>query len=194
MLNPFFYAPTLLDIIPQVKIMSFILTAIHRNLVHLFFTVVLAVLFLYLVAVFVYSIVPDQYNLGGHNDCHDIVRCFKLHLDYGLFNSPDWLGESVTVIKYDDRGFCCLLITYHRVGDGVVVPQVQTWASATATGFVFMSMAGTVFNFIYILLINLVLQAIISGLIIDAFSELRDENDVIEKDSKSFCFICSIDK
>jgi hypothetical protein len=91
--NPFFYAPVLLDIIPQVRILSFILTAITRNRAHLFFTVVLAVLFLYLVAVFVYSIVPDQYNLGGHNDCHDIVRCFKLHMDYGLFNSPDWIGR-----------------------------------------------------------------------------------------------------
>lgn len=92
-ISPFLYAPVLLDIVPDVKIMSFILTAIRRNRTHLFFTVLLSVVFMYLVAVFVYLIVPDQYNLGGHSDCHDIVRCFKLHLDYGLFNSPDWIGE-----------------------------------------------------------------------------------------------------
>ncbi len=91
--NPFFYAIVLLDIIPEVKIMSFILTAIRRNYLHLIYTVVLAIVFMYLVAVFVYLVVPNQYNLGGHSDCHDIVRCFKLHLDYGLFNSPDWIGR-----------------------------------------------------------------------------------------------------
>jgi hypothetical protein len=79
-------------------------------------------------------------------------------------------------------------------GDGVVVPQIKQYASATATGFVALSMAGTMFNFIYVVLINLVLQAIISGLVIDAFSELRDENAVIERDSTNKCFICSIDK
>ena len=79
--------------------MSFIITAINRNIWHLVCTVVLAVLFLYLVAVFVYSLVPNQYNLGGHFDCQDLLGCFKLHLDYGLFNSPDWIGSL--------EGECC---------------------------------------------------------------------------------------
>lgn len=79
-------------------------------------------------------------------------------------------------------------------GDGVVVPQFQSIANSSPSGFVLMSMGGTLFNFVYILLINLVLQAIISGLIIDAFSELRDENALIEKDKLSKCFVCSINK
>ena len=74
----------------------------------------------------------------------------------------------------------------------MVVPQVQKWAVSSPSGFVFMSMAGTMFNFLYILLINLVLQAIIAGLIIDAFSELRDESESILRDTVSGCFVCSI--
>jgi len=43
-------------------------------------------------------------------------------------------------------------------------------------------------------LINLVLQAIISGLIIDTFSEMRAESEEIEVDIREKCFICSIDR
>jgi hypothetical protein len=53
---------------------------------------------------------------------------------------------------------------------------------------------GTTFNFTYIILINLVLQAIISGLIIDTFGEMRSENEAIEDDIRERCFICSIDR
>lgn len=35
------------------------------------------------------------------------------------------------------------------------------------------------FNFMYVLIINLISTAIISGLIIDTFSQMRDEQDSI---------------
>lgn len=55
-------------------------------------------------------------------------------------------------------------------------------------------MLGTAYNLIFIILINLVLGAIISGLIIDTFSEMRAESEEILEDIKSKCFICSISK
>ena len=53
---------------------------------------------------------------------------------------------------------------------------------------------GSVYNWVFVILINLVLQAIISGLIIDTFGEMRAENEEIENDIRAGCFICSIDK
>lgn len=41
-------------------------------------------------------------------------------------------------------------------------------------------------------LINLVLQALISGLIIDSFSAMRDENEATLRDIQDKCFVCSI--
>lgn len=41
-------------------------------------------------------------------------------------------------------------------------------------------------------LINLVLQALISGLIIDSFSSMRDENEATLRDIQDKCFVCSI--
>ncbi len=99
-----------------------------------------------------------------------------------------WLTRLVVVL------FMLTCVVLISIGDGVVVPQIKDYATASNLGFFFMTVFGTLFNFIYIVLINLVLQAIISGLIIDAFSELRDENEAIEKDTASKCFICSIDR
>ena len=51
-----------------------------------------------------------------------------------------------------------------------------------------------VFNFTFVVLINMVISAVISGIIIDSFSEKRQE--VAEKydDTKNRCFICNIDR
>jgi len=52
----------------------------------------------------------------------------------------------------------------------------------------------TVFNFIYILLINMFITAIISGIIIDTFGELRGNADAIEEDNYNSCLICSLSR
>jgi hypothetical protein len=52
--------------------------------------------------------------------------------------------------------------------------------------------AGSFYNITYVVLINLVLQALISGLIIDSFSSMRDENEATLRDIQDKCFVCSI--
>jgi hypothetical protein len=42
--------------------------------------------------------------------------------------------------------------------------------------------------FIYVLL------AIITGIVIDAFSGLRDEKEKADADLKAFCFVCNLDR
>ena len=50
------------------------------------------------------------------------------------------------------------------------------------------------FNFIYILFINLIVTAIISGIIIDTFAQMRQDAEKIADDSKNLCFICNIER
>lgn len=50
------------------------------------------------------------------------------------------------------------------------------------------------YNFSYILIVNLIITAIISGIIIDTFSALRTEQEEIDEDTKNRCFICNIDR
>jgi len=50
------------------------------------------------------------------------------------------------------------------------------------------------FDYIYNLVIILIMAAIISGIIIDTFAELREDQKNIEDAMKSSCFICSLSK
>ena len=60
------------------------------------------------------------------------------------------------------------------------------WANIVSAIF------GTIYSLTYLILINLVLLAIITGYIIDTFSSMREKNEFIEDDMRSQCFICSI--
>eukprot|EP00357_Protocruzia_adherens_P036664 CAMPEP_0115021828 /NCGR_PEP_ID=MMETSP0216-20121206/31140_1 /TAXON_ID=223996 /ORGANISM="Protocruzia adherens, Strain Boccale" /LENGTH=264 /DNA_ID=CAMNT_0002394301 /DNA_START=71 /DNA_END=865 /DNA_ORIENTATION=- len=51
---------------------------------------------------------------------------------------------------------------------------------------------GTVHNISYVFFVNLILTAIISGIIIDNFSALRARQEEVEDDVTSKCFICSL--
>ena len=53
---------------------------------------------------------------------------------------------------------------------------------------------GQVFNFLYYFLVNLVITAIVSGIIIDTFAEMRANRQAVAADLATSCFICSIER
>lgn len=80
------------------------------------------------------------------------------------------------------------------VGEENIAPYTGREAMSTTYGYILTLIMGSVYNWVFVILVNLVLQAIISGLIIDTFGEMRAENEEIEEDIRAGCFICSIDK
>ncbi len=50
------------------------------------------------------------------------------------------------------------------------------------------------YNLTYVLIVNLIITSIISGIIIDTFSALRTANEQIHHDTKNRCFICNIER
>merc|ERR1719506_2941084 len=54
--------------------------------------------------------------------------------------------------------------------------------------------AGVVFNLLYHLVIILIFSAVVSGIIIDSFAELRAKNKAIRDDIVGTCFICNIER
>jgi inositol 1,4,5-triphosphate receptor type 1 len=75
------------------------------------------------------------------------------------------------------------------IGTSFVSPD---WGFTFPFSYTLSTALGTFYQLFYVILINFVLQAIISGLIIDTFSAMRNESDVIEEDIRKQCFICSI--
>lgn len=55
-------------------------------------------------------------------------------------------------------------------------------------------MVGWLFNVLYYIFILLILTAVVSGIIIDSFAELRVQNQAIKNDIRNVCFVCDIDR
>jgi len=71
---------------------------------------------------------------------------------------------------------------------GVINPLVFTDSDGPIT-----SAQGSIFGFLYYFLINLVITAIVSGIIIDTFAQMRSDRNDVEQDLKGSCFICDIE-
>lgn len=53
---------------------------------------------------------------------------------------------------------------------------------------------GTLYNLTYVVMVNLILQAVYSSMIMDTFGSMREEAERLEEDMSSRCFICSINR
>jgi hypothetical protein len=56
------------------------------------------------------------------------------------------------------------------------------------------TIGSNVWNFLYALTINVIMTAIISGIIIDTFGERREKKQAIRDDTNNKCFICNINR
>lgn len=98
------------------------------------------------------------------------VSCFITHVNYGLNSFPLWDGSQY--IK--------------PVLGGKLSPSNNDF------GLLVGVIIGTAYSLFYTILVNLVLPALISGVIIDTFSSMRQEEERINADIRGSCFICSI--
>jgi hypothetical protein len=90
--------------------------------------------------------------------------------------------------EIEDQGECqslseCLFL---HLNYGLIQQPIWTSDPAPQVGFIF--------NLLYVITINLIFSAIVSGIIIDTFSEFRDTKRQIEDDLNDRCFICNIDR
>lgn len=50
------------------------------------------------------------------------------------------------------------------------------------------------FDIVYSVFMEIMFQNIVGGLMIDSFSELKEEDSARDDDKTNFCYICSMDK
>ena len=89
----------------------------------------------------------------------------RIHVDFGINSAPYWYQPPYVYIGGDS--------SYQKFLGGLI---------------------GTLYNLSYVIIINLILQAVYSSLIMDTFGAMRDEADKLLDDTTSKCFICSIDR
>lgn len=134
---------TQVDVIPQIRLMKFLLQAITRNSHKIWLTVLLCLVVLYVFSTISYLVFQDQYGFEQHYDCNSLITCFKLHLDYGINNPPTWKGNGA-------------------IDPDVHTTLVQNPQERGSFDFA-MVILSSLFNLSYVILVNLVLTAIIAG-------------------------------
>lgn len=189
--NTFLYSIALLDIINQFPIMKYVVESIRRNIYRITATLILSFILLWMFSTInIVFFPPNSYNLNGHEACHlNLADCIKLHIDYGFINSPNWNNYDYNGTIIDDGN------DIYGKGTGTIKTNIR----GTNTGYPLITnfldnIIASGFNLLYVLLINLVLQSIISGLIIDTFSSMRAEEDAKIDDIQNKCFVCNLPK
>ena len=93
---------------------------------------------------------------------------------------------------FEDRMNCNTLLDCFRVHIDYGFASPPIWGEGNELTPI--PMPYEIFNFVYVLFINLIITAIISGIIIDTFADMRGQQEEISQDDMNNCFICNIER
>jgi len=186
-LKPEWACVNLLTVARHVPEMQYVAQVVARNFSQLVSTLTFVILIIYCFSVFAYvnPTVSGQYAILDKTP--DGLGSASLFLnalffwDYGFREAPAF------TYTFTQRNLTELEAYSHvPPNEQLELAPYQIDRGEVLVGFVF--------NFLYNVVIILVFTAVVSGIIIDAFAELRGENNRIRDDVHNTCFICNIDR
>lgn len=166
--TPLVYVACMADIMRVSPTMRYIGRSLTKNLDQVMVTVVFMLLLLYLFAAIGFNN-NYSYDFEGHVSCRD-------NFDPESDDEQSCGGDFFTWLRL-------------HVDYGVINPMVWNDVEGPIS-----SASGTVFGFVYYFFINLVITAIVSGIIIDTFAEMRVNRQAVAEDLRTSCFVCNIDR
>lgn len=165
LVDPFFFAFHLLELFFTVQLLQVALDAVGRNAKQLVLAVGMGLILTYCYAVLGWKLIIADENIP---------------FEYGFDGGPEWGTNSTGVTFYD------WVIIHWDMGlrDG---PQHSgLWQSGrTPIQFIVLSIT-------YYIIIVLILGAVISGIIIDAFSADRADKNKIDEDDREYDFVSGL--
>ena len=175
-ISPFFIALHLVSIINRSTLLQNVIKAVTKNGRSLLLTVLLGIIIIYLFSVIGFVLFRESFQntepnceFGGSGVVGDDGKCTDYHCDT-LF-----------------RCFVFAVTAGIRSGGGIGdLMQAPDWNHPYNS-------ARTLFDFLFFVIVIVILLNIIFGVIIDTFAELRSEKQKIEDDIRSRCFICGIE-
>ncbi|XP_019861438.1 PREDICTED: uncharacterized protein LOC100634093 isoform X2 [Amphimedon queenslandica] len=160
----YFYCFCLLFIIVHNDILKRVLRAVTKNGMSLIWVAVLGVIVLFIYAVISFAFLQNNYVRTDDAAlyCANLGQCMYSVLRYGL---TDNLG---------------LLIPFQNDGEAPENFDTRTFT------------ARLIFDLSFFIIVTTIGLNIVFGIIVDTFSELREERNNIETEQKSKCFICDL--
>ncbi|EDL27848.1 mCG131207 [Mus musculus] len=174
--NNFFFAAHLLDIAMGFKTLRTILSSVTHNGKQLVLTVGLLAVVVYLYTVVAFNFFRKFYNKSEDDDepdmkCDDMMTCYLFHMYVGV-RAGGGIGDEIEDPAGDPYEMYRIVfdITFFFFVIVILLAIIQDHGADEAMSFVFK----------------------LSGLIIDAFGELRDQQEQVREDMETKCFICGI--
>eukprot|EP01061_Rhynchopus_euleeides_P047402 TRINITY_DN9485_c2_g1_i1.p1 TRINITY_DN9485_c2_g1~~TRINITY_DN9485_c2_g1_i1.p1 ORF type:complete len:443 (+),score=233.20 TRINITY_DN9485_c2_g1_i1:103-1431(+) len=175
-MSPFFIALHLVSIINRSALLQNVIKAVTKNGRSLLLTVLLGTIIIYLFSVVGFVLFRESFE-NKDASCE--------------FGSSGGMGNDGKCVDYHcDTLFRCFVFAVTsgiRSGGGIGdLMQPPDWSHPYAA-------ARTLFDFLFFVVVIVILLNIIFGVIIDTFAELRSEKQKIEEAIRSRCFICGIE-
>ncbi|KAF7251810.1 Ryanodine receptor 3 [Varanus komodoensis] len=174
--NNFFFAAHLLDIAMGFKTLRTILSSVTHNGKQLVLTVGLLAVVVYLYTVVAFNFFRKFYNKSEDEDEPD-MKCDDMMT---VNRTAPLDGQSYQQSSADDT-IPPPFQAGGGIGDEIEDPAGDPY-----------EMYRIIFDITFFFFVIVILLAIIQGLIIDAFGELRDQQEQVKEDMETKCFICGI--
>ena len=174
----------LFALVERVPTMMYVLQVVRQNGRQMSITIGLAAIVIYNFSVWAFSVdylrnkfaIIDQQGSFGTADGSP-----HPHLGPGSGFEPPLLLFTLFNLDYGFREGPVFEYTFAQAENNTEVDYVQV-------------LHGFAFNFLHYVVVLLVFTAIVSGIIIDSFAELRATREAIRLDIANVCFICDIER
>merc|ERR1712166_1695834 len=173
--SEFFFAFHLVDLLSRDQELMSVLEAITRPLGTIMKTLGLSMIVMYILTVIGFVIFHDHFNPGEvkhDNLCNSMLQCFLFTLYSGIISSEIWAEMGISDLwprhKYG---------TTHDPENNMIV----------------MFVGRVLFDMFFFILIGVVLiGGVLFGIILDNFSDIREEKANTTRQQREECFICTI--
>jgi len=167
-LNPALYCLHLARLFFSFEALRNVITAVVRPAATLTCTFLLFMAINYVFSVLAFTYFSDDYTVGGKAHCRTLLDCFIITFDQGFKNDGGiggFMNDGVPSVTYDD-----------------------------ATGSYGNGFARFLFDHVFNILLMVLLLNMVFGVVIDAFAELRDEKEAEERDRRTRCPVCHLER
>ena len=159
------FAFCLLHITRGNDILSRVLSSVTQNGISLLYVALLLVIIIYIYALAGFAFYREFYDRDEGNFCYTMVQCFFTSLRLGLLSGGglgDAFGYNEAVPAY----------AFHNTG-GMPAGRI-------------------LFDISFFVLVTIIGLNVVFGIIVDTFSELREEKNKTDALMKGECFICGL--
>ncbi|KAK0411652.1 hypothetical protein QR680_005766 [Steinernema hermaphroditum] len=163
-LSPFFYAFHLIDVVLSFPMLKAILQSVTHNLQQLILTIMMTLVVVYLYTVLAFNFFRKFYVQEGEDGDEPDRKCHNM--------------------------LTCFIYHFYagvRAGGGIGDELESPYGDD-------LEYARMLYDISFFFFVIVILLAIMQGLIIDAFGELRDQQESATEKLESSCFICDIGK